>query len=162
MTTKQLLVLKETSLKVKLSRACVTHVPRPAPGGGVAGAGQGGLRISARSARVSAHVSRARPASAAPGGARVGSARGLAGDRASSTSSARRSAHGHTTGDRCGRGTMRPAGFNSRSLKSGRKRKVLIDGLSLSPPEPLGVSEFQTHQCTRLDEARVLELLGFG
>ena len=54
---------------------------------------------------------------------------------------------------------MRPAGFNSRSLKSGRKRKVLLDGLSLSPPEPLGVSEFQTHQCTRLDEARALSCL---
>ena len=46
------------------------------------------------------------------------------------------------------------AGFNSSSDTHGRKRKLLSDGLSLSPPEPLRVSEFQTHQRTRLDDRR--------
>ena len=39
------------------------------------------------------------------------------------------------------------------------KRKLLIDGFGASPPESLRVSEFQTHQCTRLDEARALRCL---
>ena len=54
--------------------------------------------------------------------------------------------------------TTQKAGCHSRSLKHGRKRKLLIDGFRFvaSPPEPLRVSEFQTHRHrrTRLDEAR--------
>ena len=42
------------------------------------------------------------------------------------------------------------AGFHSRWHKHGRKRKLLIDGFVASPPEPLRVSEFQAHLCTRL------------
>ena len=56
-------------------------------------------------------------------------------------------APGHRTGHQV-------AGFNCRSGKTGRKRKLLIDGFVASPPEPLRVSEFQTHRRTRLDEAR--------
>ena len=47
----------------------------------------------------------------------------------------------------------------SRWLKTGRKRKLLTDGVSLSPPDPLGVGEFQTHRRTRLDEACALSCL---
>ena len=45
-------------------------------------------------------------------------------------------------------------GFQLQVAKHGRKRKLLIDGFAASPPEPLIVSEFQTHRRTRLDEAR--------
>ena len=51
------------------------------------------------------------------------------------------------------------AGFNSRSAKTGRKRKLLIDAFSAPQAEPLRVSEFQTHLRTRLDEARALMCL---
>ena len=46
------------------------------------------------------------------------------------------------------------AGCNRGWAKTGRKRKLLIDGFVASPPELLRVSEFQTHLCTRLVCAR--------
>jgi hypothetical protein len=49
--------------------------------------------------------------------------------------------------------------------KTETKTKLLIDAFVASPPEPLRVSEFQTHHRTRLDEARAVhgfKVLGFG
>ena len=54
------------------------------------------------------------------------------------------------------------AGFNSRSAKTGRKRKLLIDAFVASPPEPLRVSEFQTHHGTRLIKARAVSCSDFA
>ena len=45
--------------------------------------------------------------------------------------------------------------LNPEKVKHGRNRKLLIHAFVASPPEPLRVSEFQTHQCTRLDEATI-------
>ena len=40
------------------------------------------------------------------------------------------------------------AGFSSRWTKTGRKRKLLIDGFAAPQAEPLRVSEFQAHPGT--------------
>ena len=46
------------------------------------------------------------------------------------------------------------AGFNSRSLKHGRKRKLLIDAFAAPQADPLRVSEFQAHPGTHHNVVR--------
>ena len=67
-------------------------------------------------------------------------------------------------GDRIDRSRCRAdgGGFPLQVAKHGRKRKLLIDGFVASPPEPLRVSEFQAHLCTRLVRGACTDVLGFG